>query len=372
MNGQALPRGLGPALFSAAIRSEPADFRVEELPAFAPSGQGEHLLLEVEKTGMTTAFAARRIAAWGGLPVEAIGYAGMKDRHAVTRQRFSVHFPKRVAPALDTLEADDFRVLAADWHARKLPRGALAANRFVLRLRRLAWTDGTGRAAVESRLARVLEQGVPNYFGEQRFGRDGDNIEQARRLFAGARMRREERGVLLSSARSFLFNQVLAARIEGGSWSSGLDGEVWMLDGSHSVFGPQALDAELGARAARQDIHPTGPQWGRGELRSADAVRALEEATLAAFEDLRLGLEAAGLKQERRALRMRVGELEWSWLDEDALELRFVLPPGAYATVLLREIGEVRDLMRPQHGPAPGDANEAADGDAGTLPPPPG
>jgi tRNA pseudouridine13 synthase len=352
MSGDSLPRGLGPALLSATIRSEPADFQVEEVAAFSPSGQGEHLLLEIEKTGMTTAVAARRIAEWAGVPQMAIGYAGMKDRHAVTRQRFSVHLPKRVAPDTGSLDGDGLQLIAADWHSRKLPRGALAGNRFRLLLRDIAWQPFGDRATLDARLARIASDGVPNYFGEQRFGRDGDNLEQARRMFGGARVRREERGVLLSSARSALFNQVLAARIEEGHWASGLDGEVWMLDGSHSVFGPQAPDAELAARAARQDIHPTGPLWGRGELRSAAAARAIEEATLAAAADLRAGLEAAGLKQERRALRMRVEALAWQWLADDRLELAFGLPPGAYATVLLRELGEVRDRMRPLRGNA--------------------
>jgi tRNA pseudouridine13 synthase len=165
-------------------------------------------------------------------------------------------------------------------------------------------------------------------------------------MFAGARLRREQRGILLSAARSTLFNRALAARIEAGDWTGGRDGEIWMLDGSHSVFGPQPLDETLIARAAAQDIHPTGPMWGRGSLRSEGATRALEEAVAATLPDICAGLEAAGLKQERRALRMRVGELRREWLDDGDLQLAFVLPPGAYATVLLRELGRVSDCRR--------------------------
>jgi len=331
-------RAHGAPVLSARFRSSPEDFRVDELPGFAPSGEGEHLLLTVEKRGMNTAFAAKRIAAWAGIPEMGVGYAGLKDRHAVTTQRFSVHLPKRVAPGLDALQSEDLRVLASSWHNRKLPRGALAGNRFELVLRELSGE----RAAIEARLAAIAAQGVPNSFGEQRFGRAGDNVDAARRMFAGRRVKREERSMLLSAARSEIFNAVLAARIADGSWAGGADGEVWMLDGTHSVFGPEPASAELALRATAQDIHPTGPMWGRGELRSAGRVRGLEEAAAAPFAELRAGLEEAGLKQERRALRMRVQNLAHDWLGDDALRLRFELEPGSYATEVLAELGEVR------------------------------
>lgn len=319
------------------MRTLPEDFRVEELPAFAASGQGEHLLLTVEKRGMTTAFAARRIAQWAGIPEMAVGYAGLKDRHAVTRQRFSVHLPKKVAPDSAALASDDLQVLEQSWHSRKLPRGALAGNRFVLVLRAVEGEP----AAIEHRLRRIGESGVPNYFGEQRFGALGDNVESARRMFAGARVRREQRSLLLSAARSHLFNVVLARRVGDGSWNRALDGEVWMLDGTHSVFGPEPCSDGLLQRLDMQDIHPTGPLWGQGELRTAGAALALEREASAPFADLRAGLEAAGLRQERRALRVRVREMEWQWRGAELLELRFALDPGSYATEVLAELGEV-------------------------------
>jgi tRNA pseudouridine13 synthase len=323
----------------ALFRASPEDFLVEEMPAFAASGEGEHLLLTVEKRGMNTAFAAKRIARWAGIPEAGIGFAGMKDRHAVTRQRFSVHFPKRVAPDLAALETDDLRVLEHHWHNRKLPRGALAGNRFVLTLREVH-----GEAeAIEERLDRIGARGVPNYFGEQRFGRDGDNVEAARRMFAGARMRREQRSIYLSAARSDLFNAVLAARVAVKNWDLGIEGDVWMLEGSRSVFGPEPLTDELAARATTLDIHPTGPLWGSGELRSRDAAQAIEQTALAPYADLRAGLERAGLKQERRALRVCIADLQWRWLDRTSLKLSFGLPPSAYATEVLAELGEVRD-----------------------------
>ena len=338
-------RAHGAQVLAARIRTSPEDFFVEELPAFEASGAGEHLLLTIEKRGLNTTFAAKRIAAWAGADESAIGQAGMKDRHAVTRQRFSVWLPKRSAPDIEALQSDDLRVLDHAWHARKLPRGALAGNRFVLVLRDV---DGE-RAAIESRLQAIAAQGVPSYFGEQRFGRGGNNVQQAVAMFAGRRVKREERSMLLSAARSELFNRVLAARVEAGTWHSAFDGEVWMLDGSRSVFGPEAFTDELRARLDAFDIHPTGPLWGEGELRSDDVAREFELAVLAGDTAARIreGLERAGLKQERRALRLRPSDLAWTWRDDDALEVRFALPPGCYATTILRELGEVTDAASP-------------------------
>ncbi len=344
----AIPGALGPPLITARIRASPEDFFVEELPGFEPSGSGEHLLLTVEKRGMNTAFAAKRIAQWAGVSDMAIGYAGLKDRHGVTRQRFSVHLPKKIAPDLADLADADLKILQHHWHAKKLPRGALAGNRFVLVLREV---EGD-RGAIESRLGDIAARGVPNYFGEQRFGHGGGNVGQALAMFAGRRVRREERGMLLSAARSALFNQVLAARVAGDCWDKPLEGEVWMLDGSRSVFGPEPFNDTLAQRLAAFDIHPSGPLWGCGELRSTGAASALEHAALAddVSAQLRQGLERAGLKQERRALRLHPGNLAWRWLDSMTLELAFSLPPGTYATVVLAELGAIRDSAQHSAG----------------------
>lgn len=337
-----LPRGHGPAVLAARFRATPEDFRVDEQPAFEAAGAGEHLLLTIEKRNLNTVSVAQRLAKWAGIGDVGIGYAGMKDRHAVTTQRFTVHLPGREAPDVSKLEFTDattgqaLRVLASHRHSRKLPRGALAGNRFTLVLRDV---EG-GAAAIDERLAAIAARGLPNYFGEQRFGRSGDNVESARRMFAGARVKREERSILLSAARSEIFNAVLAARISEGHWADGIDGEVWMLEGTHSVFGPEAISGELRERACRLDIHPTGPMWGKGELRSGGTAAAIESEAVAPFADLRAGLEAAGLKQERRALRVRVSDVAWQWPEPGVLQLAFGLPAGAYATEVLAELGD--------------------------------
>lgn len=344
MSEDGLPRAHGAPVLSAMIRTVPEDFLVEEIDGFEASGAGEHLLLTIEKRGMNTAFAAKHIAQWAGVGEMAVGYAGLKDRHAVTRQRFSVHLPRRTAPDVDALQSDELRVLGQAWHARKLPRGALAGNRFELVLRAVQGC----RDAIDARLQAIAGQGVPNYFGEQRFGRDGGNIANALAMFAGRRVAREQRTHLLSAARSELFNRVVAVRVVEGSWNRGLEGEVWMLDGSRSVFGPEPWSDALAERLAGFDIHPSAPLWGRGELRSSGDARRLEEEALAdpTALALRAGLESAGLRQERRATRLRPQALSWEWLGPDVLALGFGLPPGAYATTVLAALGAVSDASR--------------------------
>jgi len=334
-----LPRAFGEPVLRARMRSVPEDFQVDEIPAFEASGEGEHLLLTVRKRGQNTTHVAGRLARWAGVPEMGVSYAGQKDRHAVTTQRFSVHLPKRVAPDLALLDDEEMQVVESTWHNRKLQRGALAGNRFGLLLRGV---EGV-RADIDARLAQIAARGLPNWFGEQRFGREGGNIGAALSMFAGRRVRKDQRSMLLSAARSQLFNQVLAARVAQGSWDVPLEGEVWMLDGSRSVFGPEPWSDALAQRLAAFDIHPSGPLWGAGELRSQDEAMAIELAAVADETSLalRAGLEQAGLKQERRALRLRPVDLRHEWRAEDELWLGFELPPGCYATAVLQELGEV-------------------------------
>lgn len=340
----ALPLAFGEPLLSAAIRTVPEDFQVDELSAFEATGEGEHLLLEIRKRGVNTVAVAKRLAQWAGIPEMGVSYAGQKDRHAVTTQRFSVHLPKRISPDIATLESDEIHVVSATWHNRKLQRGALAGNRFRLVLR-----DVQGdAAAIDARLQTIAARGLPNWFGEQRFGRDGGNVPAALAMFGGRRVRQDQRSMLLSAARSALFNRVLAARVEQGNWDRPLEGEVWMLDGSRSVFGPEPMSEVLAERLARFDIHPSGPLWGVGELRSTGEALALESAALADEQALalRAGLEAAGLKQERRSLRLRPELLQHQWLQPDVLEISFALPPGCYATAVLHELGTITDASQ--------------------------
>lgn len=334
-----LPRAYGEAVLKGKFRCSPEDFIVEEIDAFEAHGEGEHLLLTIEKRGLNTAFVAKQLATWAGIGEMGIGYAGLKDRHAVTRQRFTVHLPKKIAPDFESLKVDGLKLLDKQWHHRKLPRGALAGNRFTLLLR-----DVEGdKNAIETRLESIRDFGLPNYFGEQRFGRERANVGMALKMFSGDRVKREQRSIYLSAARSEIFNAVLASRIENKNWLSALEGEVWMINGSHSIFGPEPLDDELKQRLEKLEIHPTGPMWGRGQPRTQSQVLACESAIAEAHRELCAGLEAADMKQERRALRIQVNDLVWNWASDSQLQCTFSLPPGAYATELLAELGDLQD-----------------------------
>lgn len=318
------------------MRACPEDFRVDELRDGEADGEGEHLLLHIRKRNRNTEEVARTLARCAGVRARDVSYCGLKDRVAVTTQWFSVWLPGKADPDWSPILNDDLELLSQARTRRKLQRGGLRGNQFTLVLR-----DVQGdRAALEKRLSAVLENGVPNYFGEQRFGRDAGNLSAALEMFAGRRVKdRHRRGLYLSAARSFLFNEVLAARVRDSNWNKALPGEALQLAGSRSFFIAEVIDDDIIERLARSDVLPSGPLWGRGSLPSLGVALDLEESVLAGFSAYRAGLEKAGLKQERRALRLPVNDLQWQWLDdENSLQLTFSLPAGCYATSVLGEL----------------------------------
>lgn len=329
-----LPHAFGQPSLTARMRMSDEDFQVEEILGYDADGAGEHALLWVEKRGANTDWVARELAKFAGVGQVAVGYAGLKDRHAVTRQTFSVQLAGKPDPDWSAFPHPEVKVLAATRHSRKLKRGALRGNRFVLVLREVAGDH----AAAERVLEQMAVRGVPNYFGEQRFGREGGNVAQARAMFAGRRVERDKRSFLLSAARSQIFNNVLAARVERDVWDQPMDGEIWSLSGSRSWFGPEPFTELLAERLARLDIHPSGPLWGQGEPPSQGEAGALERRIASESEDLATGVAAARMDQERRPLRLLPKQLSWRWLGADELELAFELPAGAYATVVVREL----------------------------------
>jgi len=342
---QALRRAHGEPVAIATLRAAPEDFRVDEIMAHVPDGAGPHVWLHVEKRGANTHWVARRIADVAGVRLDAVGYAGRKDRHALARQWFSVALGERSSRDWGALDDDSVRVLAARRHRRKLRRGALAGNRFRITLR-----DVRGEGpAVDARLARIARHGVPSYFGEQRFGRDAGNLHAAWALARGGRRERSRarRGLYLSAARSLIFNRVLDARVGAGCWDEAVAGDVMMLAGSHSVFRLDTPDDAVRDRLARHDVHPTGPLWGRGSRMVELRARDLEDRALAGCAPWQSWLERAGLEQARRALRVVPGELSWEHPQRDgsatALVLEFTLPAGCYATAVLRELVAARD-----------------------------
>ena len=268
------------------------------------------------------------------MPPRDVGYAGLKDRNAVTRQWFSLRLAGRPEPDWKAIESPSLRLLESARHDRKLRIGALRGNRFRIKVRQFRGDPG----GLESVLAKMASEGVPNYFGPQRFGHDLANLEGAKVLFSGQRTRVKprRRGLYLSAARAMLFNQVLARRVKEGSWRQPLPGERFLLAGSRGSFLAEQIDQTLRDRCLAMDIHPSGPMWGRGDPGTAAAVARLETDTLRETDYWKAGLEDAGLKMERRALRMPLQQLEWH-IDRDLLTLAFTLPKGGFATIVLRE-----------------------------------
>ena len=333
---QNLPYAWGGPCGTGILRATPADFRVTEIPITEPEGTGEHGWLYVRKTGANTEWVARQLAIHAAVPVRDLSYAGMKDRNAITEQWYSIHLPGKSDPDWSTVDIEGVEILHSERHTRKLKRGALKGNRFDIGI-----TSLTGdNAEIENRLIAIKQGGVPNYFGVQRFGRDGQNLIQAEKLFKGKlkKIPRHKRGLYLSAARSALFNLILAGRVADNSWSCLMPGDVLQLDGRSACFVAEENDSALPARIESMDVHLTGPMWGRGELMTQNAAREYEITNLEADECFRKGLEQAGLKQERRSLRIQANQLDWQWYENGSLRVQFSLPPGAYATSVLREL----------------------------------
>ncbi|MDN6179475.1 MAG: tRNA pseudouridine(13) synthase TruD [Halomonas subglaciescola] len=320
-------------------RAVAEDFLVDEALDFAPEGHGEHLWLRIEKRGQTTLDVVNMLARLCDVTPRDIGYSGMKDRLAVTRQWLSVHLPGRDAPEPleERLAALGTRVLERARHPRKLKRGVHRSNRFSLRLS----GDAVAADDFSARWQALCASGVPNYFGPQRFGAGGRNLERVQALFArGWRKREDRQGMLLSSARSFLFNELLNARVKTGCWATPLDGDTLMLEGTQSIFTAEHANAELCRRAAELDLHPAGPLWGTGmpvDFESAASAQRFEVGLKQAHPMLCDGIEQAGAKCARRALRLRLGEPEFVPLDT-GVRLSFSLPKGSFATAVLREL----------------------------------
>ena len=328
------PYSIGAPVARGVIRSCPEDFVVEEIPRVSPAGEGSHLWLWVEKRSANTDWIARELATAFGCHQRDVGFAGMKDRHAVTRQWFSVPAGDVTGEALEQIRLEGARILDSQKHTRKLKRGTLNGNRFLLKVR-----DFEGDITqTGQRLEQIRANGVPNYFGPQRFGHQGRNVEQGFKLLQKhARLKRSKKSIYLSAIRSFLFNQVLAERVRKGSWNTIIDGELAMLDGTRSIFPCDVPDADIEDRCKRLDIHPTGPMPGEGGAQPQGESAELERSVIQNWPELTGVLLSQRVEASRRALRLFPAGFKWE-LEGSDLELSFELPPGTYATVVLREI----------------------------------
>lgn len=322
----------GPAA-SALMKQAPEDFVVEEVLGFEPDGEGEHHFLWVEKRQANTAEVAERIARQLGLSPRAVTWSGLKDRQAVTRQWFGVHWPGQ--PELpEWPQGAGFKVLEARRNSRKLRIGSHRQNRFTLRLRAVQGD----RHWIEDRLAMIVRNGVPNYFGLQRFGRDGQNLERGLEwLFSGRRLGRSRQSMALSAVRSALFNNMLSEAIKAGRWQSVEAGDAVMLSGSNSVFRPTGEElASTRERIARGDcsaslLLPGGDAFSR-------ACNDFESQWLGEYEDCIAALDKRRVQSSRRPQALHPSDLSWDWEDNQTLILQFALSRGAFATSLLREL----------------------------------
>ncbi len=304
------------------FKSQPSSFKVTELRHSELSGTGEHVWLHWRKTGLNTQALVRDLAKLANVKDMDVGYAGLKDRQAITSQWFSVYLPTETEPDWSSLESEKLQLLEATRHTKKLRRGQHDGNGFVIDLTSIEGDT----AALQQKLETIKKYGVPNYFGSQRFGINAGNLVGANALFNKSKRpnTRHLRNLYISAARSYIFNKLLSKRIENNTWQVMQTGDI-----PCDTLTPM----------------PTGALWGRGRLQSSGNIIELETAIAAELTQWCRGLEHCGLKQERRSLCLPVKNFDWL-LQGDNLQLSFELAPGGYATSVIREIGDFVDLSR--------------------------
>lgn len=332
------------------LRVKQSDFKVFEQLPFSPCGEGEHLFIHIRKTGANTVFVARELAKYFKVKEALVSYAGLKDRFAVTEQWFGVHVPGKQEYDLSDLSIEGVEILSYQRHNKKLRTGALTGNRFELILR-----DVTELKALHERWKTIVEYGVPNYFGEQRFGIDGGNIDKALALFAGTKVKdKKKRGMYLSAARSTIFNDIINERIKQNVFAKLRIGDVLMLAGTQSVFHLDEVDDSIKQRFSEKDVDITATMWGAGELMTSTESAVLEQQVADTHSEFSQGLPRFGLKQERRRIRLVVDDADIEVIANDmsasdslpTVRISFTLAAGSYATTVLRELINYQDCTR--------------------------
>ncbi|MFK5984734.1 MAG: tRNA pseudouridine(13) synthase TruD [Pseudomonadota bacterium] len=323
---------------TACFKQKPEDFIVQEQLSFTPDGSGKHAFLWLEKKALNTQYVIKLLSEFTGLAARHIGYAGLKDKQSISRQWFSINLQGLSEPKWQDFSHPDITIKTVTYHNKKLKVGSLTGNDFVILLRDI---QAFNCEEIEQRLDKISEYGVPNYFGPQRFGINNQNISKAQDWFEGKIKinHRAQKSIILSAARSYLFNQLLSQRIELYGWHQLINGEVMMLDGTRSIFiVPEQADSETIQRFNEADIHPSLSLWGQGQLKSQAQLYDLENNLKDVFPNWCKGLENKGLKQDRRAMRVLPKNLSFSWLEGKHLQLKFSLARGCYATSILREL----------------------------------
>lgn len=322
---------------SGRIKVLPEDFQVIENMPIEPEGEGEHVWLQLTKQRQNTETVAKALARYANVNYRDVGYSGLKDFNAVTQQWFSIHQTKNKPIDWQAFEFAGVQIDQYRRHSRKIKRGTHKSNLFVIKVR-----DYVGDVSeLENRVQLIQQQGVPNYFGEQRFGRDINNMHKATSLLVNGQTYKDKhlRGILYSSARSWLFNCIVSQRISEDSWTRLYEGEPVNLDGTNSVFKATNGHDEQN-RLTEMDIHPTAPLWGKYKKEGVEEYSELhqnEQSVLASYKGLCAGLERSGLNYQRRATRMRVNELCYQHQD-DGIEFSFSLRKGQFATSVIREL----------------------------------
>jgi len=318
------------------IKITPEDFHVSEYMQVEPTGEGEHVWLHISKTRQNTEQVAKALARHANIAYRDVGYSGLKDFFATTEQWFSVWLPGTTDPDWAAFDLQGVSIKQVCRHTRKIRRGTHKSNRFAIRVRQFAGDFDH----LEDKVKQITRYGVPNYFGSQRFGRDASNLPQAVALLVDGQKinNRNLRGIVISSARSWLFNCVVSERLRQNTWNILYDNEPANLDGSGSIFNSQGSDEQT--RLASLDIHPTAPMWGerkQGLTEDYVDLHQFELAVLAPYQALCRGLESSGTAYQRRPVRMVVNDLVMT-KSKDSIELNFELQRGQFATSVLREL----------------------------------
>lgn len=326
------PQALGEPPASGVIKQQAHDFIVVESLPFELEKQGEHVYLQIEKAGENTEFVAKQLARLAAVRLRDIGYAGLKDRHALTTQWFSVWLPGKSEPDWSLLNSDQIKVLQVRRHNKKLKRGVLEQNHFRIVIRELQGD----REQITQRLRNIKAQGFPNYFTEQRFGRNGQNVSKAIALFQAGQLKPRQSGIYYSAVRALLFNAALAQRVRQQTWNTLISGDICQLNGCQSIFTVDQVDQGLQQRAASGDIHPAGMLPGSHDVNSLQPLREIGSHDF--YTSLITLLTASNLSTAYRAYRCFPQQLTWDFTENDLLSLQFALPPGSYATALIREV----------------------------------
>ncbi len=324
----------GRPLTGGLLKIRPEDFRVDEHLGFIPSGDGEHLFLHIEKTNLTTFDLVDRVARDFDLKQRDIGYSGLKDKQAVTRQWLSLQLPGQMRD-FQMPSMNGYQVLDQGWHHRKLKPGTHCANTFEVVIRDISDFNELSLQQIEL----IKREGMANYFGQQRFGEQADNVSRALRVFTNPRktrkLSRSKKSLYISALRSYLFNQILSRRIENDLWSEPVPGDIFMLAGSRSIF-TAAIDEEVYRRYQEFDISSTASLVGEGNNQLSGQAKEIEDTVCADNTDIIECLHRLKAKQQMRSLRVKVEGFDVRHKrQEQILMIQARLPRGCYFTTLL-------------------------------------